>query len=90
MGMGNVVLCDVTLFDSCENGCFLAKYHLHHKGERNQRAGNDVSSNKQLPKRRFLQEPQGVTSQKMTFFRVTAVKHLKSAELRSGKVMCLL
>jgi hypothetical protein len=26
------------------------------------------------PKRRFLQEPHGVTSQKMTFFIVTAVK----------------
>jgi hypothetical protein len=30
------------------------------------------------PKRRFLQEPHGVTTQKTPFFIVTAVKNLKS------------
>jgi hypothetical protein len=38
------------------------------------------------PKRRFLQEPRGVTSQITPFFIVTAVKNLKS--YRNGYSVC--
>jgi hypothetical protein len=57
--------------------------YIFHQGDKIQRARN-VSSNWQLkhaakkryfpPKRRFLQEPQGVTSHKTAFFIVTAMK----------------
>jgi hypothetical protein len=42
----NVVLCHVTPFCSCNNRCFEGTYHLHHQGEKNQRARKNVSSSR--------------------------------------------
>jgi hypothetical protein len=64
---------DVTSCDSCKNRRFGGTYCFHNQGDKNRWARNDVSSDKQPthaakyyfpPKRRFLQEPHGVTFQK--------------------------
>jgi hypothetical protein len=61
---------------------FGGTYRLHHPGDKNQQARNNVSSNYQ-PKHaaktycivsQLMQETHGVTSQKTAFFIVTAVK----------------
>jgi hypothetical protein len=44
----NAVFWDVTPYDSSKNGCFGGTYHLHHLGEKNERAMNSFSSNWQL------------------------------------------
>jgi hypothetical protein len=41
----NVIFCDVTLCGSRKNRRFGGKYPLHHQGDKNQRARNNVSSN---------------------------------------------
>jgi hypothetical protein len=56
----NVVFLDVTQRGSCKNRSFAATYRIHHQ--------------RRSRKRRSLQEPHGVTSQKTAFFIVTAVK----------------
>jgi hypothetical protein len=47
--MKNSVFWDVTPSDSCKNRSFGRTCRLHHQGDKNQRARNNVSSNKQLP-----------------------------------------
>jgi hypothetical protein len=59
--MKNGVFWVVTPCGSCKNRRFGGTWRLLHQGEKN-------------PKRRFLQEPHGVTTQKTPFFIVTAVK----------------
>jgi hypothetical protein len=70
--MKNAVFWDVITCGSCKNWRFGGKYRLHHHGDENQRARNNISSNWQLQhaakKRRLLQEPLGVTCQKTAFF----------------------
>jgi hypothetical protein len=78
----NTVFLDVAQCGSYKNRLFGGKYCLHHQGEKNLRARNNVRSNR------------GFTSQKTAFFVVTAVKtsdftHLPTG-LCSGDVMCLL
>jgi hypothetical protein len=46
--MKNAILWDVTLCGSCKNQRFGGMYCLHHQGEKNQQARNNVSSNWQL------------------------------------------
>jgi hypothetical protein len=71
--MKNAVFWDVVLYGSCKNRCFGGTYHLHHKGNKNCLACRFLSSwwwKRYIPpKRRFLQEPHCVTSQKTTFFK---------------------
>jgi hypothetical protein len=87
--MKNAVFSGVTPCDSCKNRRFGRTYRFHNHSDKNRRAlvasygerfsyladslnsddGGDV-----LPKRRFLQEPNGVTFQKTAFFIVTAMK----------------
>jgi hypothetical protein len=43
----NAVFCDVTLCGSCNNRLFGATYCLHHQGDKNRRATNNVSINYQ-------------------------------------------
>jgi hypothetical protein len=43
--MKNVVLLDVTPCGSCKKQRFGGMYHLHHEGDKNRRARNNVSSN---------------------------------------------
>jgi hypothetical protein len=43
--MKNVIFWDVTLCSSCNNRCFGGTYHLHHQGDKNQRAWKKVNSN---------------------------------------------
>jgi hypothetical protein len=45
--MKNAVFWDVTLCGSCENRGFGGIYRCNHVGDRNRRARNNVSSNKQ-------------------------------------------
>jgi hypothetical protein len=71
--MKNAVFWDMTPCGSYKNRRFVGTYRLHHQGEENRRARNDVSNNVR-PKRRFFQEPYGVTSQKTVFFIVITVK----------------
>jgi hypothetical protein len=63
--MKNSVFRDVTPCGSCKNRRFGGTWLLLHQGDKNLWTRN---------KRRFLQEPHGVTSQKTPFFIVTAVK----------------
>jgi hypothetical protein len=76
----NAVFWDVTPCGSYKNRRFGGKHRLHQEDHKNRRAsqfaiscrlhvGGDV-----LPKRLFLQELHGVTSQKTAFFVVTSVK----------------
>jgi hypothetical protein len=75
--MQNAVFWDITPYGSCKNRHFGVTYRLHHRGDKNRRTRNNVRSNLQPkrvvrqfpPKRRFLQVPQGVTSQKTAFFK---------------------
>jgi hypothetical protein len=76
--------------DSCKNRRFGGTERLHHQGDKNRRARN-VSSKQQPthtecssvpPKRRFLQEPHAVTSQKTVFFIVTSVKTSNLTQLQ--------
>jgi hypothetical protein len=45
MVMKNVLFWDVMPCGSCKNRRFRGTYHLHHQGEKNQQARNNVSSN---------------------------------------------
>jgi hypothetical protein len=45
MTMKNAVFWDVAPCDSCKNRVFGGTYRLHHQGERNQLATNNVNSN---------------------------------------------
>jgi hypothetical protein len=65
--MKDSVFWDVTPPDSCKNRSFEGTYRLHHQSDKNWRAGNNDSRNVP-PKRRFLQEPRGLTSQKTALF----------------------
>jgi hypothetical protein len=74
----NAVFCDIMPCDSCKMRRFGETYHLHHRGGKTRRMKNNVTRNLLLTlltevKRRLLQEPHGVTSQKTAFFLVTAV-----------------
>jgi hypothetical protein len=42
--MKNAIFWDVTSCGFCENWCFGGMYHLHHQGDKNLRARNNVSS----------------------------------------------
>jgi hypothetical protein len=81
----NSVFWDVKPCGSFKYRCFRRTLCLHHQGDRNRLARNSVVPSSPIlviwwcwryipTKRRFLQEPQGVTSQKTEFFIVTAVK----------------
>jgi hypothetical protein len=67
----------MTVFGFYKSRRFRRTYGLHYQSGKNKLARN-ITNNYQLnyvpPKRRFLQEPQGVTSQKMAFFIVSAVE----------------
>jgi hypothetical protein len=41
----NAVFWDVTACGSCKKRLFRGTYHLHHQGDKNRRARNNVSSN---------------------------------------------
>jgi hypothetical protein len=41
----NAVFWDVTWCDRCKNQCFVGTHHLHHQGDKNRRARNNVGSN---------------------------------------------
>jgi hypothetical protein len=80
--MKNAVSWDMS-YGSCKNQHFGGTYRLCHQGETNQQIRDNVRS-KLLTfltlevivclKHQFLQEPHRVTSQKITFFTITAVK----------------
>jgi hypothetical protein len=66
----NGVFWVVTPCGSCKNHRFGGTWRLLHQGDKNR-----CTRRRQFPpKRRFLQEPHGVTTQKTPFFIVTAVK----------------
>jgi hypothetical protein len=44
----SAVFWEVMPCGSCKNRRFGGTYRLHHQGEKNQRAGNNVNSNQQL------------------------------------------
>jgi hypothetical protein len=46
--MKNAVFCDVTQSGSCNNRRFGGTYRLHHQGDKNRRARNNVSSDRLL------------------------------------------
>jgi hypothetical protein len=82
--MKNTAFRDVTPCGSCKNWRFGRTYRFHHQGDRNRRARSSCLllltflARRFLspwwwrrhvpPQRRFLQEPHGLTSQKVTFF----------------------
>jgi hypothetical protein len=85
----NVVFWDFTKRGSCKNRRFGETYGLHHQGDKNRfilrfPVTADVPSSPILvtlmmealisSETPFLQEPQGITTQKTAFFLVTAVK----------------
>jgi hypothetical protein len=85
----NAVFWDVAPCLSCVNRRFGGTYHLHLQGKKIRERGTSVSKQLQTrsriflpwrwrryvpPKRRFVQERHGATSQKAAFFIVTAVK----------------
>jgi hypothetical protein len=92
--MKKVVFWNVTPCGSFRSRSFGVTYLLHHQSDKNRRAKSNVSSNWQPnhaaklspwwwkryvpPKRRILQEPHCVTSQKTTFFNVVLVRWLIS------------
>jgi hypothetical protein len=41
----NAIFWDVTPRDTCKNRCFGGTYRLHYQGDKNRRAGNNVSRN---------------------------------------------
>jgi hypothetical protein len=45
VAMNNAVFWDVTLYGSCKTRRFGGMYQLHHQGDKNQPAKNNVSSN---------------------------------------------
>jgi hypothetical protein len=45
VSLKNAILWDVTAYGSCKNRCFRGTYCLHHQGNKNRRARNNVSSN---------------------------------------------
>jgi hypothetical protein len=99
--MKYVVFWDVTPCCSCKNRRFGGTQRLLHQGDKTQWARNNVSRNKQTMHAakkyknlyffarcvgcRFLQEPQGLTSQKTSFFIVTAVKTSDKLTLQNWK-----
>jgi hypothetical protein len=72
--MNYTVMWDVTLCGSCKEQRFGGTNRLHHQDCKIWRAGTlELTSNRSKlrylpPKRQFLQEPHGVTSQKTAFF----------------------
>jgi hypothetical protein len=83
----NGVFWEVTLCGSCKNRPFGGTQRLHNQGDKNRWTKNKLAlflvhrflslwwrRRYVPPKRRFLQEPHGLTSQNTTFFIVTAVK----------------
>jgi hypothetical protein len=71
----DAVLWDVRPCGSCKNRRFGRRYHLHHQRDKNRRARINVSSKLQTKHdAKLLQEPHGVTSQKMTFFIISPRK----------------
>jgi hypothetical protein len=99
--MKNVVFGDVTPCGSCNNRRFQRTYRLCDQGDKNRRARNNVRSNwkpKQAPKkyvppkRLFLQQPHGVTSQKTALFSGEATLKLNYNEttIWSNKTTCTL
>jgi hypothetical protein len=60
--MKNAVFWEVTQCGSCKNRRFGGTYRLHHQGVKN-------------PKRQFLQDAPGVTSNKTTFF-ISGIKYV--------------
>jgi hypothetical protein len=90
--MENGVFWDVTLCGSCKNRRFGGTQRLHHQGDKNRWTRNNVRTLFLVhqflspwwwrryvpPKRRFLKELNGITSQKTPLFIVTTVKTPKS------------
>jgi hypothetical protein len=80
--MKNAVFWDVKPCGSCNNLSYGGTYHLHHQGENMSELGGDTH--------RFLQEPQGITSQKMAFFIVTAMKTSNLTNLKMAIWHCMM
>jgi hypothetical protein len=74
----NTVSWDVAPCGSCNNRCFVEKYQLQRKGEKNQRARNNVSSNKDVLRKSVMRGtlPLGMTIRRAvhsTLVHVTAI-----------------
>jgi hypothetical protein len=67
----------VTLCTSCVNRRFGGTYRPHLQGRKIHKRGTSVSKWQQAPKRWFTKDLHSATSQKTTFFIVTAVKTSK-------------
>jgi hypothetical protein len=69
--MKNTIFLDVTPHLFCKSRRFEETYCLHHQGDNSQSPRNNIRSNSQLkyPVNKYyvLQEPHGVTSQKVAF-----------------------
>jgi hypothetical protein len=65
----NAVIWNLTSSGSCKNRCFGGTYRLRHQSDNTLKWWQYVP-----PIRRFLQEPDSVTSQNTVFFMVTAVE----------------
>jgi hypothetical protein len=81
----NVVVWDVTPCGCCLNRRFGGSYHIHYQGKEN---SSPILSTLTIrrnvtPKRRFLQDPYGVTSQK------TAFSKISHAVPRASPTICL-
>jgi hypothetical protein len=78
----SVVFGDVTPCASYKKRRFRGTFYLHHQGEKFNEIGiateehsDEIKWRRYVPsKRRLLQEPHGITSQKTPFFIVTAVE----------------
>jgi hypothetical protein len=86
--MKNAVFWDVAPCGSCKNGPFGGTYHLHHQGDKSQRARNNVGSKSQLMQAALLVTVNVVPRSPIPVTLMMAAKHSSQSSVLTRATWC--